>query len=120
MYGWGQQGFMRDPRKSGGCEPSASYLRCSLLHAASLDRSPHCVRSDVWASSAAVTKSDYIVRGISRATDQPHCSSTWHYLNSTGFVAGCLPPRRASITIIERLELNASWLIGTRAADWHG
>jgi uncharacterized protein (TIGR02001 family) len=49
--------------------------------------SSECIAADVWGGSAGLT-SDYMVRGISRSDDQAAVQADYHYLSTSGFLAG--------------------------------
>jgi uncharacterized protein (TIGR02001 family) len=83
--------------------------------------SAHCAAADLWGGSLGIT-SDYIVRGISRSSNQAALQLDLHYLNSAGFVAGVFASNTQWDPDGTRdVELNAfagfSWTAGS---DWRG
>jgi uncharacterized protein (TIGR02001 family) len=81
----------------------------------------HCAAASLWGGSVDIT-SDYVVRGISRSSDQAALQLDLHYTNTSGFMAGLF----ASSTQIDPdspkdAELDAfvgyQW---TGGGDWRG
>jgi uncharacterized protein (TIGR02001 family) len=81
----------------------------------------HCVGADVWGGSLSLT-SDYLVRGISRSDDRAAVQADYHYLSTSGFVAGAF----ASTAKVDPndgsdAELNAFLgFVWSAADEWHG
>lgn len=81
----------------------------------------HCIANDTWGGSVGIT-SDYVVRGITRTENRPALQLDFHYLTSSGFVAGIFASNTQFDPVDRRdVELNAFLGFAWRPAnDWRG
>ncbi len=78
-----------------------------------------CGAADLWGGSLGITN-DYLVRGISRSDDQAAIQADFHYVSTSGFIAGVF----ASTAKIDHhdstgAELDAFLGFAWSTEDWH-
>jgi uncharacterized protein (TIGR02001 family) len=79
-----------------------------------------CKAADVYGGSIELT-SDYLVRGISRTSDQAALQLDLHYANSSGFIAGAFASN-TQIDPYESRDIELNGFIGfgwNMGPDWH-
>jgi uncharacterized protein (TIGR02001 family) len=96
-------------------------LALSAVAVGALAGPSYCIAADIWGGSVGLTN-DYLVRGISRSDNDAAVQADYHYLSTSGFVAGIF----ASTAKVDPnngtdAELNAFLGFAWSAADdWRG
>lgn len=96
-------------------------LALTAVAAGAVAEPPHCVGADVWGGSVDLT-SDYLVRGISRSDGRAAVQADYHYLSTSGFVAGAFAST-AKIDRNDRTDVELTAFLGfawSAADEWHG